>query len=875
MPHQPERRPADSWHRISDVAVLSVGFVFVFMAFTVLQSMASTILAPAVAFKQLGALYVSFAFFNLFAAATVVEKLGCGASMFAASVGYSLFAVANVVALRFGDDVDTQTAILVPAAVITGLSAAVLWAAQGVYVTRCAARENVGKYTGIFFGVFWWASILGPLLTRMLLLGGGSNVDVFGKLTAVGACGPLVFLWLWKCRPEPGHPDVEAEVVNEDAPRVKYRFLGTFRIMFTRSMLLLAPLYYTTSVDQSFSSGSLPLFIKSGDPKVDLQNKLYFQACFGVSLMTTSFFIGRLTDRFGSRPLVCVNLFIHLSAMSVLWILKPINNLPVIFACGMVLAFSDTLLMNQIYKLLGTLYPTKSDTPVAFSAYKFHQSLGTGTMFIISKAMLGEDGVPNMDIWTPLLAVVLLAATVGVLLAVGKPVSRDEVVRGDSDESSPLLGNTVSEPDRARQDLERKRQTNRLGDVLTMAVAFFFIFSAFMVIQGLASSVLPKSVAFMTLGSLYFSFAFCNLFLAAPIVDWVGPRAALFLASITYSVFGINTVVALRVEEPILQLSVLVPAAVFNGFGAAVLWTAESVYITKCACKETIGRYAGYFFSFVGAANLAGPLFSSLLLKLDVEKIRVFEIMCYVGAIGPLLALYLMWRPAPGNPYDTPPEADSTSEESAQTATPVIAGNPLLKTFRLMTSSTILLIAPISYFGSCQMAFNGGSIPLFINTGNVAEDLSTKLNLVALMGFMSTVTSAAVGPFTDRLGPRVMLVFAGVVYSGAMGFMWMSNPLNDLWVLVPCVVLFTFCSGIVANQNYKMMGVLFSGTASAFAAQRFHSSLGTGVAFMTSSLMLTSEGIPNMNAWAPLIWGCLVAGTVGSFVVTRDRRFRL
>ncbi|ORY42274.1 MFS general substrate transporter [Rhizoclosmatium globosum] len=435
----------DPWHRISDVVVLAIGFLFVFMTFTVLQTQASTILDPSVAFKSLGALYVSFAFFNLFAAAAIVERLGCGAALFVSSIGYTLFGAANVAALRLGDDVEAQIAILLPAAVLTGLSASVIWAAQGVYVTRCAASANVGKYTGIFFGVFWWASILGPLLTRVLLAASSDTFYVIAQLTAIGACGPLVLLWLWLARPEPSHPEalqVSTESLVE-IPPIRYKFLRTFRIMFTRSMFFLAPLYYSTSVEQAFSGGSLPLFIKSDNPKVDLENKLYLQAIFGTTLMITSFIIGGITDRFGSRPLLVFDLFLHIGTMSIMWFLKPINNLSIIFPCAIALAVSDSLLMNQIYKLVGTLYPQKSETTTAFAAYKFHQSFATGFVFVSSKAMLGENGVPNMGIWTPLISVVLITATAGVFMATEKSVSaREEIVGNDSNERTPLLGST-------------------------------------------------------------------------------------------------------------------------------------------------------------------------------------------------------------------------------------------------------------------------------------------------------------------------------------------------------------------------------------------------------------------------------------------------
>ncbi|KAJ3120834.1 DUF895 domain membrane protein [Physocladia obscura] len=825
--------------------------------------MASTILAPVVAFKTLGLVYVAFAFFNLFAAALIVERIGCRAALFAASLTYATYAVANVVALHYPDNQDRQLSVLLPSGVLAGLGASVIWAAQGVYVTRCAKPENTGKYTGVFFGIFWWASILGPLLTGALLKAEFEKILVFKVLAAVGFIGPIVFLYLWIFRPEPSNPDIDAQHLlsqltsTMETTPTQYKFLKTFRIMFTRSMFFLAPLYYMTSVEQAFSGGSLPLFIKSESPKTDLENKLMLQATFGTTLMITSFIIGGITDRFGSRPLLVIDLFLHIGAMSLLWLLNPINNYTVLFPCAIILAFSDSLLMNQIYKLLGTLYPNKSDVLSAFAAYKFHQSLCTGLVFLGSKLMLGENGVPNMNLWLPLVTIVLGAAVIGVFIATQGILRSGEAVVGRADESTPLLqgdsyANEVAQELSEEEVIEYKRQNNRLGDVIVLSVAFFFIFSAFMVIQGLATSVLPKSVAFFSLGSLYFSFSFCNLFLAAPVVELLGCRAGMFAASITYSLFNLATIIALQTDDGVAQTAILFPAALLNGFGASVLWTAESVYITKCSCKDSVGRYAGYFFAFVSSANLAGPLFSSFLLQLEIRQITVFKILLGVGALGPLLTLYIMYRPAPANPYDAP----ATASETTAAATPVSTASLIFKTFNTMISSTILLIAPLSYYGSSQMAFNGGSIPLLINTGDTNADLATKLYLVAVTGATSTVSSAIVGPYTDRYGPRVMLCIAIVAHT-------------------------TTISTIVANQGYKIMGVLFKGTASAFAAQRFHGSLATGVAFMSSGLMLresVEDGrvvtIPDLNKWAPLITGLLWIGTVGAFAVTKDERFQ-
>ncbi|KAJ3071996.1 hypothetical protein HDU99_002300 [Rhizoclosmatium hyalinum] len=128
-------------------------------------------------------------------------------------------------------------------------------------------------------------------------------------------------------------------------------------------------------------------------------------------------------------------------------------------------------------------------------------------------------------------------------------------------------------------------------------------------------------------------------------------------------------------------------------------------------------------------------------------------------------------------------------------------------------------------------------------------------------GIVTTVSSVFIGPLTDYFGPRPMLIAALSLYTFVMGSLWVVGPENKFEVL------------ILTNQGYKIMGTLFKGDAAAFAAQRFHGSLATAVAFVCSQYMLSSDGIPNLNFWAPVLVGMLSLGTFGAFVVTGDEKF--
>ncbi|KAJ3061212.1 DUF895 domain membrane protein, partial [Podochytrium sp. JEL0797] len=295
----------------------------------------------------------------------------------------------------------------------------------------------------------------------------------------------------------------------------------------------------------------------------------------------------------------------------------------------------------------------------------------------------------------------------------------------------------------------------RLADVLVLAAAFFFIFLGYQVSENLATTILPKSIAFACVGSVYLSFAFSNLFGAAAIVNSLGVRISLLASSLIYSMFGVALILALNASSETEQLMFLLPSCIFLGIAASVLWACESVYLTKCAPKAELGRYTGLFFAFMGLAQVLGPLGTSVLFHQDFDKVFVFKILACVGALGPLLMTYLLTRPEPGNEYEdstalTPSSAESTTS--------------LFSTCARLLDPTMLLLTPFCYSASIQMAFTAGSIPLFIHTADESQDLANKLYLNVAAGVVTTLVSIVVGGVTDRFGPRRMLVVGLGVY---------------------------------------------------------------------------------------------------------------
>ncbi|KAI9360366.1 major facilitator superfamily domain-containing protein [Zopfochytrium polystomum] len=225
-----------------------------------------------------------------------------------------------------------------------------------------------------------------------------------------------------------------------------------------------------------------------------------------------------------------------------------------------------------------------------------------------------------------------------------------------TDPQSALEGASGDQPATDHADKQ-----GRLADVSILALAFFLIFIAFMLVQNLATSVLPTNLAFTVLSLLYASFAFSNLIWAAPIVQSLGTRPSLFLASLLYTILDGAYVLCLQnSNNEWIQWTIITPAALLAGFGAAVLWTAQGTYVTRCAPNGNVGKYSGIFFGIMALGTISGPFISNYILKVTGSQIAVFKALFAIGAGGPLVLLFVWSRPEPGVSAETaaPPRAN-------------------------------------------------------------------------------------------------------------------------------------------------------------------------------------------------------------------------
>lgn len=90
-----------------------------------------------------------------------------------------MFCMANVVVAWYPDDAKVHWFLLVPNSILTGACAAILWSAQGAYLTDIAIlyaasndytmAEGLGYFNSVFWSLYQASQVVGNLVSSIWL----------------------------------------------------------------------------------------------------------------------------------------------------------------------------------------------------------------------------------------------------------------------------------------------------------------------------------------------------------------------------------------------------------------------------------------------------------------------------------------------------------------------------------------------------------------------------------------------------------------------------------------------------------------------------------------------------------------------------------
>ncbi|CAF1179058.1 unnamed protein product [Adineta ricciae] len=329
------------------------------------------------------------------------------------------------------------------------------------------------------------------------------------------------------------------------------------------------------------------------------------------------------------------------------------------------------------------------------------------------------------------------------------------------------------------------------------------------------SSDHAKDGAF-AVGIIYIVFCSSNLALSSHLNHLLGVRLTLVLSSLTYVFF-----IAANIKY---YPWMLYTSAFLLGLGAALLWTAQGVYVTLAtneheqvnglASSSTRGLINGIFLGLFYLHQTLGNLLMSLLFYSKLSQWIIFTIMTAIAGLGTFSLMCL-------RPMKMPKNTDQRSVLSRLT---ILCDLPF-----------VLLVPSISYLGLAQGFIYAAIPPLII-------DNSRKFLIFAFYGIVTAVCSIVFGRLSDsrirRLDVFILGAFSHTVIYALLLTKW-KPPLdqNRIEIFIIIVAGLAVGDSLFTSQIFSTLAVFYGFTrpADAFASLRLFQSAGTALIYVTQA----------------------------------------
>eukprot|EP00117_Sycon_ciliatum_P043178 scpid73283/ scgid31298/ UNC93-like protein MFSD11; Major facilitator superfamily domain-containing protein 11; Protein ET len=412
-----------------NVVVMGIAFLCMFGAFqtstfieaTVLHSDAKLGNGDRIAFVSVSIIYFVFAFANSFAPA-LVSLLGSKYGMFFGAIPYCLF---------IGCIIYPIVPVLFACSALLGIGAAVLWTAQGEFLTSNSTEETMSRNTGIFWALLQSSLVVGNGAVYFVM-GDASTISdrlrtkLYGILTCACTLGTLLLLILRK--PPQLRKDYSLSLStsgqsSSERPSPIKAIGSMLKLLRTKDMLLLAVCFSYTGLELTFFSGVYGTMIGN---MADVNSTVSVAGEALLSDYTNGVFkknqillagilvgvgeilgglvfgiLGKRTIKYGRDPIVVAGLVIHVATYYIIYLnmlpRTPFDqvgfqdlvadhdrlwrpSVPVALFCAFSLGLGDSLFNTQMYGIISALY--SDDSAPAFSLFKFFQSFFAGIAFI-------------------------------------------------------------------------------------------------------------------------------------------------------------------------------------------------------------------------------------------------------------------------------------------------------------------------------------------------------------------------------------------------------------------------------------------------------------------------------------------------------------
>eukprot|EP00249_Psilotum_nudum_P012408 c23767_g1_i1 orf=290-1702(-) len=381
-----------------------------------------------------------------------------------------------------------------------------------------------------------------------------------------------------------------------------------------------------------------------------------------------------------------------------------------------------------------------------------------------------------------------------------------------------------------------------LRDLYLLCFCFLLVFLAYGATQNLESSLnADQGLGSTSLGVLYLSFTVAAL-LAPWLVLSMGSKNALLLGLSGYWLFMISNFWP--------TWYTMIPASVYLGFTASLLWVAEGSYITVAAknyalvCNlpedSVIGNFNGRFWAFFAFHQVIGNFLALAIMHqgkgtgtesqtVSSTAVPLFIVFLGCMAIGTVLACFLS------------PHAHSHKhghgKEHATLLTKV-GGHSVRDTFILFRDVKMLLFIPLLICSGLQQAFIWGTFTESIITP--ALGISFVGGVMAVFGAVDAAFSLMAGRLSKGLVSMSSIILAGVfaqIFVLVCLFLKQGygNGFADTLSLFCLAAIWGIGDGAFNTEISALLALLYPNhTESAFAQWKLWQSFATSVAFFAT-----------------------------------------
>ncbi|CAD6190613.1 unnamed protein product [Caenorhabditis auriculariae] len=408
--------------------------------------------------------------------------------------------------------------------------------------------------------------------------------------------------------------------------------------------------------------------------------------------------------------------------------------------------------------------------------------------------------------------------------------------------------------------------------IVQLGLAFAFIFSAFnsqglieiSVLRGISkaapeSGITEKS-GYYSLSIIYFVFTISNLFVP-PIVQALGSKWSQVTGALCYLVFMLAF---LR-----LNALLLYAGSALLGFGAALLWTGNGMFLVQFSRNGKLARNCGVMWAMIQSSLIIGAIFLIFVLRTgDLNSVYqlIYTAFAVISSVGILVLACLPSYPPVYELEEVTSGSQENLIEAAENREDDVfirrQTSSLLNDFReekrsdyFFTADMLVLSITFMYTG-IEMTFYTGVFTACISATTALSgysDLIIPYSALAIgsgqiIGGMLTGTITK----THSISKSQFVIFGMIAHIVSFFLCFISIPFdsplhksNSMTYIEPslAVILLTgFLLGLAdafwQTQVYAVIGLVYGDhSASAFALFKFFQSFAACVSFYYGSLL--------------------------------------